>query len=256
MLSQRVASRGAAAVPELFPEITYFGQKAYVEGQVAAGAFFAPNGAASPRSANVESARSGKVKRGDLSQDVRVPKLFRLFAPKGHNSPAQGNALGTGSPPAMHAPKGHNRPGTGLFRSIVPLRADGDVPPDSVPRALPWADESQPFGLDGVASSCRNAVREMERNQDSDRRCIRAGFHPSKPGPLGTPRGNGAGALFAATPNGLAIPFAREAPRPQGFSQQSTKLATGPTRSGSECLASPARTNRALAICRSDGRRP
>jgi hypothetical protein len=39
----------------------------------------------------------------------------------------------------------------------------------------------------------------------------------SAPSPFGTRRRNGDGAFFATIPKGLAIPFARKAPRPQLF---------------------------------------
>jgi hypothetical protein len=69
----------------------------------------------------------------------------RIWSLKGSHKSAQGNALGIEAEYSLRALKGRNnlRCNNKLYR---PFRACGHVR-FTVPRALPWADLCQPFGL-------------------------------------------------------------------------------------------------------------
>jgi hypothetical protein len=78
---------------------------------------------------------------------MRVPQQGRwpraASAPKGRNSIAQGNALGTEAIPRSVALKGRDRgPAKRGFR---PFKAAALIP-TRLPRALPWAVVLRPFG--------------------------------------------------------------------------------------------------------------
>ena len=74
-----------------------------------------------------------------------------VLSPKGHDFVAQGNALVTEHPENTTRPE---RAGLDLFG---PFRAIG-LSEFPVPRALPWATELQPFGLDGIGLGYRVAA--------------------------------------------------------------------------------------------------
>ena len=99
-----------------------------------------------------------------------------------HNSSAQGNALGTRpnlSIPALKGPNSqclepHNRATRILVREcdigVLPFQ-DWRCLGDRIPRTLPWAAESKPFGLDECPNSSeplRGSNRQAIHHQKSD----------------------------------------------------------------------------------------
>ena len=74
-----------------------------------------------------------------------------LLGLKGHNTPAQGNALGQGIIWNRQPCKGEISKRTVVCFTLSGLRNDERAP---VPRALPWADEFKPFRLVGRSPGC------------------------------------------------------------------------------------------------------
>src|SRR5439155_12926357 len=78
---------------------------------------------------------------------VAAVRLTALFALKGRQRSAQGNALGTRASAPLPAPKGRKR--------VAPFQGWGNSVPAVVPRALPWADLCRPFRAGGTR--CRRS---------------------------------------------------------------------------------------------------
>ena len=81
-------------------------------------------------------------------------------APKVRHSIAQGNALGMRYVTTIVALKGRNHVAPPAF--VAPFQGAGSRRPQ-IPRALPWADDCDPFGVHGFGKNRRRKSRTISK---------------------------------------------------------------------------------------------